>query len=243
MRKSTFILSLFISIVCALIISSCKKDKTPECRILSVITNSTFSNDTTYFSYDSQGRVIAAVSNSGSNITYSYFGNSANRITTSSGFSYRDSLVFENGNLLKEVYSYSNTGVLDGKVSYSYNASWDLIQYTDQSFSPASLSIQNLNYSNGNPISVTEGGTTIGTIDYYTDKSSAKGDYLDFFQFSNFGYGRYLKSKNLIKSQTLTSSGITYNYTYEFDSNGNVSKLTINDGTNTSSYIITYACD
>ncbi len=236
--KSSLILVLF---TCVLSIVSCKKNSQNECLLKVMYASGSFGADTSFFSYNTEKKIIAATTSSSSN-TYIYSGNNYVRKNTSGLFESRDSIIIQKDNLIREIYSFNTANVLNRKQSYTYNSSDNLIQYTDQNFIPAGVDIYNIDYADGDVISLNKGITPTATFTYYTDKSAAKGDYLDIFQFINFGFGKYLKSKHLIKTMK-NGSAATVNFSYEFDSHGNVSKLTASDGVNTDTYTYTYTCD
>ena len=80
-------------------------------------------------------------------------------------------------------------------------------------------------------------------MEYYTDKPAQTGDYIDLFQMFNIGYARYFKSKNLIKSIKILSSGETYNFTYTFDNDDRIINMTYNTSSTSTNYDINYICD
>jgi hypothetical protein len=78
-------------------------------------------------------------------------------------------------------------------------------------------------------------GTTSTTLDYYTDRSRQKGDYLYLAQYLQ-GFEVY-RNKNMVKSISTTR------FSYDFDADGKVTSVTISSGGSTSFLDYQYQCN
>src|SRR4051812_17861515 len=110
--KKINLLCISILAIFTLIFPGCKKKgtSTPTCVISKLIHTGT-SADTTYYSYNNDKKVIAAVSGPNTNV-YTYYSHSIVRNSTYSGLLSRDSIILGGNGLVSERYEYDNTNTL-----------------------------------------------------------------------------------------------------------------------------------
>ncbi len=239
MKKLIKYLTFSVVLSGILFSTSCKKDSTtPDCQLISLISESSGISDTTLYSYNNDRKILSAV-NGPNHVVYSYFGQTAIRLSTYGSSTGRDSIIYGSNSLIKEIYQFNPSGNLTTKQIYTYNGSNELTQVTETSYPSMAVKITNVTYANGDPVTISDGVNST-TLEYYTDKPAAKGDYLDVFQLSNFG-GAYLKPKHLQKS--IQSGSTLINFSYDLDANGNVTKLTYTSGSTITVYNLAYNCN
>jgi hypothetical protein len=212
------ILIFFIASVMA-----CKKDNTvvtpvEVCKV-SLLTNTDKANEITteQYEYNSDGKV--------SKITYK---DGRYAVIDYSSTAMVVSITDKNNKKASYSYTLNAAGyVTKGPVSVYLNYGDAIYEYNSDGYL-IKTSYQDLNgnttysYTDGNLTSSTVTGITI-TYEYYTDKLNNLGSNGGIFKA--FGQNLYGKpSKNLVKKFTYTSSGqsLIGNYTYAFDSKGNV---------------------
>ncbi|MDB5225960.1 MAG: hypothetical protein JWN78_153 [Bacteroidota bacterium] len=231
--------SLLLFACIMICVSSCKKKSstTPAVTYLlkSFIHEKAGVKDTTVYSFNNDGKVIAAVMGT-SNVIYTYSGHTINRTRTQPPFTpSRDSIIIGSNGYISEDYLFHDDGTISTKNIYSYNSQNQLSQLTSTEYPSMVVTITTVTMSNGDLVGETYGSNT-ATIDYY-DKPAATGDYWYVAQFTNYG-SFYYKPNHLVK--TIINGGSTNSFAYEFDSNGNVSKLTITEGANIDVYNMTW---
>lgn len=218
---------LLIAATAATYFTSCKKDSdstaptttTPTCTI-----TSTLENDTTYaaFIYNNNGTIKQVVNKEPSSDTSVYtVSYETNLITISIGSTpFRTYFLNSKGNadsIVTDVQGFftlitTNTYDNDGYLK-TQNESVTFLGNTSET-------TRNYTYTNGNLTTMNESdGTnnTVFTYDYFTDKTNN----LSKVNLDNMFVGN--STKNLIKTE-FTNGEITTNYTYNFDSNGKVTK-------------------
>jgi len=195
---------------------------------------------TTTYTYDAQGRLILKVFGNGAKSEYNY--STPNKVI--------ESYYFSNGNLegtgefdldanglmIKEVYS-------DGPANLyttDYDANKNVIKEVHNI--NGNISVLDYFYTNGNLDSMqykTNGSLYHTTIySYYTDKPDLLNNDIWGQGYEGY-YGKHL----LKKEQTRYTDGTTDNvweYTYEYDSKGRVSKCNSKNGQNTEVSYYTY---
>lgn len=225
----TIRLTTLTSLLMILAFASCKKDKDekkkPNCRIIT-ITPSTSGNSFN-ISYNSEGK-ISSISTGNDVTTFAYSGNTIIGTTTTSGtFSSKKIITLNSNGLATNVKTEFNAaGTNWSNDLYEYSGT-ELIKATSTSSSGGTPSVSTLTWSNGNLTSITS-GSSVSTIDYYTDKPAQEGDYLDIAQLVG-GFQIY-KTKNAIKS-LFSGSSIT-SFDYNFDGDGKITALTASGGSN-----------
>jgi hypothetical protein len=238
MKKNLTYVSILLLLVMLTGITSCKKDSVNPCKVKSIIYDNGSTKDTTTYSYNNDGNLITQTS-SGYSAVYSYYGSSIIRTSTSGSTTSRDSIVLNSNGLIKERYEYGSSGELDRRIIYTYDSNNNLSSFVTTNYPALTTETDVLAYSDGDMITDTN-GSDVGTYEYYSDKSSAIGDYIYLFQLSNFG-AFYIKTKHLLKTQT--NGPDIYNYSYTFNADGTVSGLTITHGSDVQIYALTYICN
>ncbi len=218
---------LLMAATAATYFTSCKKDSdsttpnvtTPTCNI-----TSTLENDTTFaaFIYNSNGTINQVVNKEPSSDTAIYsISYETNLITISiSGIPFRTYFLNSKGNadsIVTDIQGFftmitTNTYDNDGYLK-TQNESVTFLGST-------TVTSRNYTYTNGNLTTMTESDGTTNTVftyDYYTDKTNN----ISKVNLDNMFVGN--SNKNLVKTE-FTDGDITTNYTYNFDSNGNVTK-------------------
>lgn len=218
---------LLIAATAATYFTSCKKDSdsttptntTPTCTI-----TSTLENDTTYaaFIYNTNGTINQVVNKEPSSDTAIYsVSYETNLITISiNGTPFRTYFLNSKGNadsIVTDVQGFftlitTNTYDNDGYLK-TQNESVTFLGNTSET-------TRNYTYTNGNLTTMNESDGTTNTAytyDYFTDKTNN----LSKVNLDNMFVGN--STKNLIKTE-FTNGEITTNYTYNFDSNGKVTK-------------------
>jgi YD repeat-containing protein len=214
--------------------NGCKKsnDKKPACRIIAVATTPTGSAYD--LSYNGDGKLSRVTL--GNNVTIFEYAATTTIVTTlDSGVFISKTTVRENADGLatnvRREYDVAGTNWTNDV--YEYNGV-ELARSTSTSATSDSASIGTYRWSNGNMVAAIS-GTTITTLDYYTDRSRQKGDYLYLAQ-SLQGFEVY-RNKNMLKSLS------TSRFSYDFDADGKVTSVIINSGGSTSFLDYRYQCN
>jgi hypothetical protein len=189
---------------------------------ISLVKTKVQGNDTRTFSYDGKKRLVSSVSTQFNSMFYEYIGKNT----------VKNSLYYPGGGLAGQTtYTLNNTGLA---VTYTAPGIQGSITYNNQKqvtkkevfFMGGDFSKSDYTYVNDN---ITQIQNTYNgepgwskTFTYYLDKPNT---------FGNDAYGQtYLgvESKNLLKSMVFIFQGgsVTENYSYEFDEQGRVSKMT-----------------
>jgi hypothetical protein len=209
--------------------AGCKKDKDepkkPDCRIITI--TPTPSGSAFNISYNSDGK-ISTIS-TGSDITsFAYSGNTIIATTTNSGTFSSKKIITLNGNgMAVNVKTETNaSGTNFSNDVYEYSGT-ELIKATTTSSSGGTPTISTLTWNNGNLVSISS-GSSVTTLDYFTDKPAQVGDYLNIAQLV-VGYQIY-RTKNAIKS-LFQGSTIT-SFDYSFDGDNKITSLAATGGSN-----------
>jgi hypothetical protein len=225
----TFRLTTMTSLLVILAFTACKKDKDekkkPTCRIITITPSP--SGNSFNISYNSEGK-ISTMSTGNDITTFAYSGNTIIGTTTTSGtFSSKKIITLNSNGLATNVKTEFNTsGTNWSNDVYEYSGT-ELIKATNTSSGGGSPSISTVTWSNGNLVSISS-GSSVSTIDYFTDKPAQTGDYLDIAQLVG-GFQIY-RTKNAIKS--LFSGSTITSFNYNFDADGKITSLTASGGTN-----------
>ena len=238
--KKIFKTICLLSLACIMIgITSCKKKSSASAvtyLLKSFIHENAGVKDTTVYSYNNDGKVIAAVMGT-SNVVYTYSGHTINRtLSHPPNTPSRDSIIIGANGFISEDYLFYDDGTISTRNIYSYNSQNQLTQQTTTDYPSMAVTITDLTLLNGDIVGETYGSNT-ATISYY-DKPSAIGDYWYIAEFTNYG-AFYYKPNHLV--ETIIQSGNTNSFAYEFDANGNVSKLTVTEGANIDIYYLTWS--
>ncbi|MFA9215348.1 MAG: hypothetical protein ACEQSR_16170 [Candidatus Methylacidiphilales bacterium] len=218
---------LLLAATAATYFTSCKKDSdsttpntaTPTCNI-----TSTLENDTTYaaFIYNPNGTINQVINKEPSTDTsiYSVI-YEPNLITVSiDGTPLRTYFLNSKGNADSIVTDVQGFFTVITNNTYDNNG-YIKTQIESQTFLGSTTeTTRNFTYTNGNLTTMEESDGTTNTVytyDYFTDKTNnlSKVD-LDYMFMGN-------SNKNLVKTE-FTDGEITTNYSYNFDSNGKVTK-------------------
>src|SRR5689334_13541609 len=208
-----------VTLLSILTLGACKKDKDevkkPDCRIITITPSP--SGSSFNISYNSDGK-ISTISTGNDVTTFAYSGNTIIGTTNTSGsFSSKKIITLGSNGLATNVKTeYNTTGTNWNNDVYEYSGT-ELIKATSTSSSGGTPSVSTLSWSNGNIVSVTS-GSSVTTLEFFTDKPAQEGDYLDIAQLVG-GFQIY-KTKNAIKS-LLSGSSIT-SFSYNFDAGGKI---------------------
>jgi hypothetical protein len=232
--QKLMILSLLVLVL------ACKKesDKASTCKMTTVTQVGTNGNQAFTITYNDEGKVatIDQTMGTATHKDFSYDGNTMYVISLDKDghFTQKDSITLDAKGRPLNIRSFLN---IDQSYWYNYTFEYngdDLAKTVQTNHEGTNLGITTLIYSNGNPTSVSVGNSS-SILDYYTDKKVQKGDYLEFASLLQYGLSIY-PHKNLVK--TLASSGSVINFTYEFNSDGLISKVTAS--TTTMVTVLTY---
>jgi hypothetical protein len=222
-------LAMAAALLTIITMAGCKKDKDdkkPDCRIITITPSPTGSAFN--ISYNSEGK-ISTISTGGDITTFAYSGNTVIATTTNSGTFKRKMIITLNGNgLATNVKTETNaSGTTWNNDLYEYSGT-EIIKATGTSSTGGTPTVSTLTWSNGNLVSITS-GTSVSTLDYFTDKPAQTGDYLHIAQLVA-GYQIY-RTKNAIKSLLSGSSITSFNYT--FDADNKITSLAATGSSNT----------
>jgi hypothetical protein len=222
-------LAMAAALLTIITMAGCKKDKDdkkPDCRIITITPSPTGSAFN--ISYNSEGK-ISTISTGGDITTFAYSGNTVIATTTNSGTFKRKMIITLNGNgLATNVKTETNaSGTTWNNDLYEYSGT-EIIKATGTSSAGGTPTVSTLTWSNGNLVSITS-GSSVSTLDYFTDKPAQTGDYLHIAQLVA-GYQIY-RTKNAIKSLLSGSSITSFNYT--FDADNKISSLAATGSSNT----------
>lgn len=240
MKTSKLLAKAMITLVAIVFFSACKKDKDeqnkPVCRIITAIPSSGAGNSFN-MTYNNEGKV-STISSGNDITTIAYSGNTAIATTNTSGaFSSKRIINFNSDGLAINVkIEYDPAGTSWDNQLYEYSGT-NLIKATYTSSSGGTPSVSVVTWSNDNLVSVSS-GTSVSTLDYYTDKFSQTGDYLYLAQLVQ-GFQIY-RTKNLLKS--ISSGTDINNFNYSFDADGNISSVTVT-GSTAVTYTYQYQCN
>jgi len=240
MRKLHLIQVAFICFVSFIIFSSCKKNNianTPQVKCKLVTATDNAGHITNTFLYDSSNRLITInhVSDYDPYTKHLYYkGDSIISYIDAGVNSSTDTIVLNSFGLIA-----SNRQVTSGGVQasiYNYDANGILMSSSNGA---TTVDYTFINGDNVYQRYNSSGNLAIDTLSYYTDKPSVPVDYFSYTQFLYNGAYCYV-NKHLLKSyQAGPNQG---QYTYDFDTNGNVITLYSNFGMGKDTLHFTYAC-
>jgi hypothetical protein len=237
---------LFLLLALTGILASCKKDKDKKatCRITTVISSGSGNNTVYNITYNNDGK-ISTLNSSGSAVTnkvFTYSGNTVNVNTTvgSNTFSSRDSITLDSKGRPVNIRNFFNeSGTNWNNSSFEYNGD-DLLKYIVTSSSSSTSETVTATYLNGNMVNLQTTGVS-SSVAYFTDKKVQPGDYLEISNLIQFGLTVF-PHKNLVKSVDSGGGSIT-NFNYEFDADGQITKLTATSGSSVSNLTYQYQCN
>jgi hypothetical protein len=224
--------NLYLIIFAIILALSCKKDNSPfKCKVtqLKVHSNGALAYSVRYFYIDDGKfeKIVSGTTNQVSSLTFEYFKDS---IVTSDAVG-RTTYFLNNLGLAdsSKTHLKSNLNEESLESSYKYDVQGYLIEHKEihiRSFDRSILRDTNFTYqtiSDGNIIK--RWGTSLQETHYeYLEKELIN----PTTSLSNSGYFLFLgkPNRNLLSKNTDGNGNIIYTYAYEFDSRGNVSKIT-----------------
>ncbi len=224
---------------------ACKKSNTdapvnPGNSVAKIKTWTSGANVSTY-NYDAQGRITSSINSNGSGYEYQYSNGTVLEKAFSAGHVLNKTYTLElntDGNVIRRTDN--NNPVLEEL--YIYNADKTLAKHIGH-YAGGNTQVIDYFYKNGNCDSLRftgNNGNWSLTIQktYYTDKTNG----ISSENRGEFFWGK--SSSNLLKSEVYKYPDGTTNtpgsYTYEFDANGRVVKITGTQGNNIDIEFITY---
>jgi hypothetical protein len=239
-----------IAVFCALLIlcstfSSCKKDndKKAACKIVTVTQTSSGSTGIINITYNNDGKISTVNTSSSSGTSskvFTYSGNTINIVSTNGPSTSRDSVTLNANGRASNIRSFNDmTGTTWSNQSFEYNGNELLkVHQTDNTSSTPETTVAT--YTNGNLVTLTSPSSTT-TIEYFTDKNTQPGDYLELAYLINYGVGLF-PHKNLLKTIDGGGGSVT-NFNYEFDADGKITKVTATGGGSITTLTYQYTCN
>jgi hypothetical protein len=237
----TFFLTTGLLITASLLFPGCKKDKDeeppvppkPVCRTLTI----TESSVTASFVYDANKKVSRVAYSDGTIEDYTYKGDTTKILRTTSGaFEFRKIITNNADGMATQVRIEDNAAGTSGLIiSYVYNGT-ELIQEVQKPIGSATTTVTIYTWTAGN-LTELKSGTSVTTLDYYNNKESQLGNYLEAVNVSQ-GYNIF-KTKNLVKR--ITQSGTATEITYTFNADNNITSAVFSGSS--SALLFTYQCD
>jgi hypothetical protein len=233
-------LTYSIVITATLLFWGCKKDSdkeppVPVCRVQTLTESSTVLS----FLYDSSKRVSRVASSDGTLEEYSYKGDTTRILQTQGGaFELRKIITNNAQGMATQVRIEDNPAGTTGTVLNFQYSGTELIQEIQKPIGSASTTVTIYTWSAGNLTEI-RSGSTVSVLDYYTDKPSQPGNYLELVNIME-GYA-IIKTKNLLKS--VTQSGVTVTITYIFDKDDNITQALFTGGSGNNTIGISYLCE
>jgi hypothetical protein len=233
-------LTYCILITAVLLLGGCKKDSdkespVPVCRVQTITQSSVVLS----FLYDSSNRVSRVAYSDGMLEEYTYKGDTTRILVTQGGAFEQRKIITKNAQgMATQVRLEENPAGTSGLVlNFQYNGT-ELIQEIQKPIGSASTTITTYTWSAGNLTEI-RSGSSVSVLDYYTDKPSQPGNYLEVVNLSE-GY-TIIKTKNLLKS--VTQSGVTVTITYIFDQDDNITQTIFTGGSSNDTIGFTYQCE
>lgn len=227
-------------------VSSCKKTDNKNnvvCKITSAVATPTGGTPSSInFTYDN-GKLSSVITtgSSASSKNFSYSGNTINIIEKdgSGAIDNTKEITLNSNNKIGTITEKDPSGTIQNIMTCYYDANGDL-QRTISIYSGGTPDTTDFIFSGGNLFSVkSPGSTSMTTLSYFTDKTWQEGDYIKLIQFVDYG-AFYIQNKNLVKSLSFGSS--TQDFSYEYNSAGRITKLTMTSGGIVSN-TVTYSYD
>lgn len=234
MKVFAILMGLAIVLGIIAILPGCNKDSADKaiCRITTITAATT---DGYHLTYNNDGK-ISTITNGAHEVVFGYSGNTIIETISDSGrFSCKLIITKNAAGLATNVRTELDlTGTNWYNDSYEYNGQ-ELSKSTQTSSDGSPASIKTYTWTNNNIRSaIASTGTTF--YSYYTDKPIQVGDYLYIYQLLVQGY-ETIRNRNLVKS----INGV--GFSYEFDSDGNISGLNSISGTTVSALDYKYECN
>ena len=250
MKSSKEIVQILCILLACTSIISCKKDNGKEdskpstCRIIAATIADGSATTTVNISYNNDKK-ISSLSMSGAlviNKVFNYSGNTIiiNSTTTGGAFSGRDSVTLDNmGRPVNIRHFYNQSGTSWHNTVYEYSGD-NMTKFSEAYQGNTFPATYTVNSVDGNVVYFGNSGSST-SLEYYTDKSNQPGDYLEFTTLMDFGVSIYPR-KNLIKKLDSGSGNFT-DLSYEFDSDGKITKVIANYGSGVNTTTYQYQCD
>jgi hypothetical protein len=234
--KTVFI----ITIVTSLLLAGCGKHNSTPKKTNCHINNISVEGTSYVINYNADGK-IKTMANSDNYIwNYTYTGNTIMIIETQGGtFLCKFTIQLNNSGLPISYFAEPDqSGTNWTKYDYEYNGS----ALSKETITDVSGIIKIVNFTfDGNNIVLGDNGFA---FDYYTDKRQQPGDYLEYSQLLGSGDGFVFNcflNKNLMKSFR-DQTGETASFTYDFDSDGKITSMTIFYGSSPKQVVYQYEC-
>jgi YD repeat-containing protein len=199
--------------------------------------------DTSYYNtytYNSDGRISGSVyhdANASMNysVSFSYNGNMIYRAVAAGANSSVDTITLNTNGMIEKYKTV--IGTFNYLTTLTYDVSQQLSTFTQQqdAYPPVTA---NYSFTNGDNTLVTENGFPSDTLDYDLTKTAVHGNQDEVNQLLDLG-AMYVKNKHLLVS---SRHGATVLYSYEYDSDGNISSVKIQVGGGYTITHFTYNC-
>jgi hypothetical protein len=233
MKLTKLFSAVTICITFCMTFTSCKKDNqpvapAPVCRITTLTSTSPGGGAASIYTiaYNEDG-TTSSITIGNSVTTFTYSGNTIIETAITAGaFSSKKTITQNAAGFATNILTETNTsGTVWNNQAQEYNGT-ELTKSTFTSSSAPTPSVSTFTWSAGNLVSITS-ATSSSTLDYYTDKPSIPGDYL---QLSNLVGGAVLyKTKNSLKSITSPGPSVT-SFVYDYSADGKITKVSISVG-------------
>ncbi|OYU96438.1 MAG: hypothetical protein CFE21_08570 [Bacteroidetes bacterium B1(2017)] len=232
MKKLNLLLIAFVILAG----TACKKDKTTDeptpAEKICLVTSTTDSDSNTFiYTFDSQNRIIKNGAYNGPDSTITIYTYTGNKVVMASGIV--EQTYFLNSYGFADSVYYIVDGYVDLLIVLTHNSEGLVTSQKVTGTVPQGEvnQIGTFEYLNGDLVKQTNNdGTTTSTVtlEYYLDKPNKSKRFEEATQFYN-------SSAHMLKKMTGDDGSFT-SYTYEYDSEGKVTKETSVDETNTVSY-------
>ena len=236
--------NIFSAILILTLISCSKSDKTPggtavkNCKIIAAsIVSGTGANLGTYtFQYNSDGKLTGSLSKGAytDTVSYSYSGNMIFRSVAAGPNSSVDTIALNNTGFILHDKEVVGSSVY--KSDYVYDGSGQLSSFTQQQNSYPPISVSYV-FTNGDNTLISS-GSAMDTLVYDISKMAVNGNLDQFNQLLYLG-AYYVRNKHLLIAE---KHGTSVAYSYQFDSNGNISSIKMTVGNNSATINYTYSC-
>ena len=233
---------IFASFVSLII--SCKKNdvnqKKPACKIITINENSGSSSSVYKITYNNDGK-ISTLNEGTSTSVFTYSGSTIIKNGTNNGsFSERDSITVDNnGRPLNVRQYYDQAGTTWYNNSFEYNGNGELLKSYQTSNASSIPETTLYTITGGNLVGIQTSSDNL-TLEYFSDKPSQPGDYLEVISLISYGVSLY-PHKNLLKS--VNSGGSITNFNYETNADGLVTKFTATSGSSIETLAYQYQCN
>ena len=227
MKKYSLIFMLGI-VACLLCFTTCKKDKSDPSVPVKKLKKITADGETITFEYNAAGKLSKMTLDETFYVAYQYLSNML--IST----------YYDSGDIEIDTAYTNSDGYIIKETSGSFETNYE---YTDGYLSriidktPYQTDTVTCTWQDGNLMSTNSESEPL--YEYYLDKPNRCFSMTDYEEFTSF-YGK--TTKNLLKKETYHAPQhipeMVYEYTYEFDSDGYVTKMTKVGGGDTTIFTI-----